>query len=209
MWNLPRPGIKPMSPPLAGGFLSTSPPEKFRGRVWSVPGCVLFSWSSPLLTGICVRTSERGESHSMLTVCCGWKAFLPFSKVTFFVSRRQDKEAASDIRAVSIRSQWTCGRAAEGFGMACRDYVIITGATEEGQGSRNDPDKASPLPTHHQGIHPFTHSEAHAKSIGPSLMSLGEFGPAGRQGMAFWSAAGGDWVRKIMFFFLITILSIL
>ena len=41
------------------------------------------------------------------------------------------------------------------------------------------------LPTHHQGIHPFTHSEAHAKSIGPSLMSLGEFGPAGRQGMAF------------------------
>lgn len=104
------------------------------------------------------------------------------------MSRRQDKEAASDTRAVSFRSQRKhgyLGRAAEGFGVSCRDCDIMTGATKEGQWSRNDPDKASPLPTHHHGIHPFTHSEAHAKSIGPSLMSLGEFGPAGRQGMAF------------------------
>ena len=28
MWNLSRPGIKPMSPALAGGFLSTVPPGK-------------------------------------------------------------------------------------------------------------------------------------------------------------------------------------
>jgi len=28
MWNLPRPGIKPMSPALAGRFLTTEPPEK-------------------------------------------------------------------------------------------------------------------------------------------------------------------------------------
>ena len=28
MWDLPRPGIKPVSPTLAGGFLSTVPPEK-------------------------------------------------------------------------------------------------------------------------------------------------------------------------------------
>ena len=28
LWNLPRPGIKPMSPALAGRFLSTVPPEK-------------------------------------------------------------------------------------------------------------------------------------------------------------------------------------
>ena len=27
-WNLPRPGIKPVSPALAGGFLSTVPPGK-------------------------------------------------------------------------------------------------------------------------------------------------------------------------------------
>ena len=28
MWNLPRPGIKPVSPTLAGGFLSTAPSRK-------------------------------------------------------------------------------------------------------------------------------------------------------------------------------------
>ena len=31
MWNLPRPGIKPMSPPLAGRFVSTVP----QGKSWS------------------------------------------------------------------------------------------------------------------------------------------------------------------------------
>ena len=29
MWNLPRPGIEPMSPALAGRFLTTGPPGKF------------------------------------------------------------------------------------------------------------------------------------------------------------------------------------
>ena len=28
MWDLPRPGIEPMSPALAGGFLTTGPPGK-------------------------------------------------------------------------------------------------------------------------------------------------------------------------------------
>ena len=28
MWDLPGPGIKPMSPALAGGFFSTEPPGK-------------------------------------------------------------------------------------------------------------------------------------------------------------------------------------
>ena len=32
MWNLPGPGIKPMSPSLAGRFLSTVPPGKSKGK---------------------------------------------------------------------------------------------------------------------------------------------------------------------------------
>ena len=28
MWELPRPGLEPMSPALAGGFLTTAPPGK-------------------------------------------------------------------------------------------------------------------------------------------------------------------------------------
>ena len=30
MWDLPGPGLKPMSPALAGGFLTTAPPRKSR-----------------------------------------------------------------------------------------------------------------------------------------------------------------------------------
>ena len=29
MWDLPRPGIDPVSPALAGGFLTTAPPGKY------------------------------------------------------------------------------------------------------------------------------------------------------------------------------------
>ena len=28
MWDLPGPGLEPVSPALAGGFLTTAPPEK-------------------------------------------------------------------------------------------------------------------------------------------------------------------------------------
>ena len=30
MWDLPGPGLEPMSPALAGGFLTTAPPGKSR-----------------------------------------------------------------------------------------------------------------------------------------------------------------------------------
>ena len=35
MWNLPEPGIEPVSPTLADGFLTTGPPRKS-------PSCLLF-----------------------------------------------------------------------------------------------------------------------------------------------------------------------
>ena len=31
MWDLPGPGLEPVSPALAGGFLTTAPPGKFLG----------------------------------------------------------------------------------------------------------------------------------------------------------------------------------
>ena len=33
MWDLPGPGIEPVSPALAGGFLTTAPPGKSDGTV--------------------------------------------------------------------------------------------------------------------------------------------------------------------------------
>ena len=42
MWNLPRPGIKPIFPALAGKFLSTVPPGKSRNFFFFV---TIFTWN--------------------------------------------------------------------------------------------------------------------------------------------------------------------
>ena len=36
MWDLPRPGLKPMSPALAGGFLTTAPPGKSQSKYFLI-----------------------------------------------------------------------------------------------------------------------------------------------------------------------------
>ena len=37
MWDLPGPGIEPVSPALAGGFPSTAPPGTFQTVVFEMP----------------------------------------------------------------------------------------------------------------------------------------------------------------------------
>ena len=37
MWDLPRPGLEPVSPVLAGGFLTTAPPGKSPYVVFELP----------------------------------------------------------------------------------------------------------------------------------------------------------------------------
>ena len=49
MWNLPRSGMEPLSPALAGGFLSTVPPEKFLDVPWPVALWNLLLGSTELL----------------------------------------------------------------------------------------------------------------------------------------------------------------
>ena len=62
MWDLPGPGLEPVSPALAGGFLTTVPPGKsreyfythFPGRkteAWKNEAILLRSYSCPLLKG--------------------------------------------------------------------------------------------------------------------------------------------------------------
>ena len=43
MWDLPKPGLEPMSPALAGRFSTTVPPGK-PGKVFLLPFCSLFSF---------------------------------------------------------------------------------------------------------------------------------------------------------------------
>jgi len=38
MWDLPRPGMEPMSPALAGGFFTTEPPGKPRSEFYRALG---------------------------------------------------------------------------------------------------------------------------------------------------------------------------
>ena len=45
MWGLPGPGLEPVSPALAGGFLTTAPPGKPRGMIsWCFYLCDLEAW---------------------------------------------------------------------------------------------------------------------------------------------------------------------
>ena len=59
MWNLPRPGLKPMSPALAGRFLTTEPPGKpspfLAGVDLSPPSLGIWkhALSSPWATSLC------------------------------------------------------------------------------------------------------------------------------------------------------------
>ena len=50
MWDLPGPGLEPMSPALAGGFLTTAPPGK---------SLIITSYSS----------SKLPQNHEIITFC--------------------------------------------------------------------------------------------------------------------------------------------
>ena len=57
MWDLPGPGIEPMFPALAGGFLTTGPPGQFPFFLWKA----LYSLSFP----------KPGPHHSHLEATDG------------------------------------------------------------------------------------------------------------------------------------------
>ena len=64
MWDLPRPGLKPVSPALAGGFLTTAPP----GKPWSLRCTVKSSW---------LPTSTLACTWWVLT----WSMFIGWNKM--------------------------------------------------------------------------------------------------------------------------------
>ena len=89
MWGLPGPGIEPMTPALAGGFLTTAPPGKkghgiLSSRIY-IPVPAIFILDLPLpfsfplyKMGIVLSPSrECGEDVNKNTkhvdVCCGWE----------------------------------------------------------------------------------------------------------------------------------------
>ena len=57
MWDLPRPGLEPVSPALAGGFLTTAPPAKslLRGFI-AILACLFFY----MISGVDSSRKEYG-----------------------------------------------------------------------------------------------------------------------------------------------------
>ena len=58
MWDLPGPGIEPVSPALAGGFLTTVPPGKSCASV--------FKGSGSIIDGKKICTGENKEITNFL-----------------------------------------------------------------------------------------------------------------------------------------------
>ena len=71
MWDLPRPGLEPVSPALAGRFSTTVPPGKpkkaFLKRVFSY---VLSHTTEVVFSGLLKSLSLR-DSFLVLSLCCG------------------------------------------------------------------------------------------------------------------------------------------
>ena len=69
MWDLPGPGLEPVSPALAGGFLTTAPPgksERFGLGGW------FFGYES-FLVSFCVVSEPLPVLFPLLLVfCCGY-----------------------------------------------------------------------------------------------------------------------------------------
>ena len=70
MWDLPGPGLEPVSPALADGFLTTAPPGKSRCRVYFQPfaHCVAPPGPGPL-----IHSTEAHATHFLLQ----WKDPVP------------------------------------------------------------------------------------------------------------------------------------
>ena len=57
MWDLPGPGLEPVSPALAGGFLTTAPPGKSLRDYLTVPLLFLFESNFIIVRGLREKTT--------------------------------------------------------------------------------------------------------------------------------------------------------
>ena len=128
MWNLPRPGIEPMSPALAGGVPSPAPPWK------SWPFLFQFNTSFPILAMCRQCIKHHGYSIEKLSqllfyISRSWDLSLPCAKLIFYhflslVSpchhhlsiRKSSCRGMLGIHALSLRPQDSGGGCWSGAG---------------------------------------------------------------------------------------------
>ena len=85
MWHLPGPGIKPVSPALAGGFLTTAPPGKsslLDFRSYSLHPAKLETWEAQLSKSWCLswRGSQNRTGNKISVVTISWWSVLVVPK---------------------------------------------------------------------------------------------------------------------------------
>ena len=76
MWDLPGPGLEPVSPALAGGFLTTAPPGKSSYSISAGRLAMFLSLPINLFIIGCLHCCARvfsscGEQGLLLAVVCG------------------------------------------------------------------------------------------------------------------------------------------
>ena len=82
MWNLPQPGIEPVSPPSAGRFLNTGPPGKSKEwyletRIWDLLVFINTRWWLLLEVFLESRAGKYIHLHTSVSVCTFYAMLLP------------------------------------------------------------------------------------------------------------------------------------
>ena len=83
VWDLPGPGIEPMSPALAGRFSTTEPPRKFPTTIFicvSMPNCICSFWKTWSAFSTCSLSFYFKSFHAQGLVWClvGSDTWLPW-----------------------------------------------------------------------------------------------------------------------------------
>ena len=74
IWNLPRPGIEPVFPTLAGRLLTTRPPGKFHLNLDEQNSIIWLLWATLRQASTCLLSSHSGgeQDKQDASECCEW-----------------------------------------------------------------------------------------------------------------------------------------
>ena len=92
MWYLPRPGLEPVSPALAGGFSTTAPPGKPPKPCFFISILQLRKWGSARLNSLSRIHSQQATLLFLISGCLAWPhSFcwlpLPFGRVSAYFAQ--------------------------------------------------------------------------------------------------------------------------
>ena len=97
MWDLPRPGLQPVSPALAGGFLTTVPPGKSHNFHPTMPLQAVYS--NEFILHMCVRCAFTA---TLLAITKDWKG-MSIKKDLCYANMMPVFDATSEIYNILVK----------------------------------------------------------------------------------------------------------